>query len=186
MAITVVAGGAQGPLGNGTYTASVKALWTTIHNSLIATASNAAALANPGSTANSDTNAVLVKVPDNAVRCRIRGRCAVAISAVSTSPVVQVYGLYTDTQNIATGGTTLPADARWERLDAATLAGTGTTLTFAAASSNTQVVDATYLYTDVSSDIDCKGAQYVLVLVKTAGAGLTNGGTPTAEISFVN
>lgn len=186
MAITVANGGAMGPLGNGVHVASTKALWTTIHNSLIATASTAAQAANPGSRVDSDTNAILVKVPDNATRCRIRGKCAVAISAVTTSPVVKLYGMYTANGNLPATNTSLPADASWERLDATTLAAAGTTLTFAAASANTQVVDSTYLYTDVSSDIDCKGAQYVTLLVTTAGAGLTNGGTPTAEISFVN
>lgn len=183
MAITVVSGGSQGPLGNGTYCASTKAIWTPIHLSLIATASTAAQAANPGSRVNSDANAILVKVPDNATRCRIRGKCAVAVSAVSTSPVVKLYGLYTASQ---VSNDTLPSDAAWERLDATTLAATGTTLTFAAASANTQVVDSTYLYTDVSSDIDCKGAQYIALLVTTAGAGLTNGGTPTAEVSFIS
>jgi hypothetical protein len=164
------------------YPASVKGLWTTCHNSLIATASSATNLATPSNAA--DTNAIWVRVPDNCTRAMVRGRCAVAISAVSTSPVVYCYAVYT--ANEIANGAPVPADATIIRADADTLAGTGTTLTFAAASGNTQIKDGTYLYTNPSTAFDIKGASYFLLLVQTAGAGLTNGGTPTAEVCFLN
>lgn len=175
-------GGANFAAGAVVYPASVKGRWATCHNSLIASASSAANLAKPYNAA--DTNAVWVRVPDNCTRAIVRGKCAVAISAVTTSPVVYCYAVYTD-QEITSGGS-VPSDATFVRVDATTLAGTGTTLTFGAASANTQVQDATYLYTNPSSSFDVSGAAYFLLLVQTAGSGLTNGGTPTAEVMFLN
>lgn len=177
-----VNGGANFAAGPVVYPASVKGVWTTCHNSLIATASSAANLAAPYNAA--DTNAIWVEVPDNCTRAIVRGKCAVAISAAATSPIVYCYAVYTNSE-IANGGA-VPSDATFMRVDATTLAGTGTTLTFAAASGNTQIKDATYLYTNPSSSFDVSGAAYFLLLVQTAGAGLTNGGTPTAEVMFLN
>lgn len=178
---SVANAGANFLAGNVVYPASVKGKWITCHNSLIATASTAANLAQPGNAA--DTNAVWVRVPDNCTRAIVRGKCAVAISAVTTSPVVYCYAVYTDGE-VTTS--TVPSDATFMRIDATTLAGTGTTLTFAAASGNTQLKDGTFLYTNPSSSFDVSGAAYFLLLVQTAGVGLTNGGTPTAEVMFIN
>lgn len=189
MALTISGGGANFIAGQVVYPASVKGIWTTIHNSLIATESTAANLAKPYNL--SDTNAVWVAVPDNCTRCVIRGKCAVALSAVTTSPVIYVYGMYTNSigGSALTTGSSVPADASFKRIDVtdpAAVTSTGLTLTFAAASSNANIQDATYLYSNETTAIDLKGAAYVSILVKTAGAGLTNGGTPTAEIMFLN
>ncbi len=175
-------GGANFAAGPVVYPASVKGKWTTCHNSLTAAESSAGNLAAPYNAA--DTNAVWVKVPDNCTRAIVRGRCDVAVSAVSQQPIVYCYAVYTD-QEIANGGA-VPSDAKFMRVDATTLGGTGTTLTFAAASGNTQIKDATYLYTNPSSSFDVSGAAYVLVLVSQKCTGLTNGGTPTAEVMFLN
>ena len=86
-------------------------------------------------------------------------------------------------------GDALPADATFERLDItdpAAANATGQTLTFTISSANTAIQDATYNYSQKTAAIDLKGASYVMILVATAGATLTNGGTPTAEVMFLN
>jgi len=183
---TVSPGGAKFLAGQVVYPCSVKGLWTTIHNNLIATASSAANLVKPYNMA--DTNAILVRVPDNATRCIIRGKCAVALSVATTSPVINVFGMFTASNDLKTGDA-LPADATFERLDItdpAAANATGQTLTFTISSANTAIQDATYNYSQKTASIDLKGASYVMILVATAGATLTNGGTPTAEVMFLN
>lgn len=182
---TVTQGGASIPAGSIMYPASVKGIWTTIHKNLSATASTAANLAKPYNMA--DTNAVLVEVHDGATRAIIRGKAAVALSAVATSPVIQVYGMYTNTRGLKTGDA-LPPDATFERVDItdpAAANAAGLTLTFAASSGNAALQDATFNYSQKTAAIDVKGAAYLLVLVATASS-MTNGGTPTAEVCLLN
>lgn len=189
MPLTISGGGANFLAGQIVYPASVKGVWSTIHNSLIATASTADNLTKPYNLA--DTNAIWVPVPENATRCVIRAKCLVALSAVTTSPVIYVYGMWTNSigaQALKTGDS-VPADASFDRIDVtdpATTTATGLTLTFDTPANDNNIVDATYLYANKTTAIDLKGAAYVSILVKTAGAGLTNGGTPTAEIMFLN
>jgi hypothetical protein len=164
------------------YPASVKGIWVTCHNSLTAAASSTANLATPGNAA--DTNAIWIRVPDNCTRAQVRGRCDVGISAVGGNPAVYCYAIYT--ANEIANGAAVPSDVKSIRVDADTLGGTATTLTFGTAGANTQIRDATYLYTNPSSTFDLRGAAYFLLLVQTAGSGLTGAGTPTAEVCFLN
>jgi hypothetical protein len=164
------------------YPASVKGIWVTCHNNLPAAASSTANLATPGNAA--DTNAIWIRVPDNCTRAMVRGRCNVDISVAGTAPVVYCYAIYT--ANEIANGAAVPSDVKAIRVDADTLGGTGTTLTFGAASANTQIKDGTFLYTNPSSTFDLKGAAYFLLLVQTAMTGHTVTGTPTAEVCFLN
>lgn len=185
MALTIASGGANFLAGQVVYPSSVKGIWTTIHNSLSATASTAANLATPSNL--SDANQVWVRVPDNCTKAIIRGKCAVAVSAVATSPVIYVYGMETNSNSLKTGDS-LPSDAYISRRDPAKPAAanaTGLTLTFSAEPSTTNNKDATYQYSYETAQIDVEGAAYVSIMVQTA-ASMTAGGTPTADIKFVN
>lgn len=171
--------GSAFPAGPLVYPTSTKGEWVTCHTNLAATASTAANLSTPYNAA--DTNAVWIKVPE-CTRVVLRAKCAVGVSAVAASPIVYVYGV--DTKGDVTAST-IPSDATIGPVGAKTLTGTAVTLTLAAASANTNIKDATYLYSAESDPLDLKGAAYLLVLVQTA-ASLTSGGTPVCEAKFLN
>ncbi len=180
---STVSGGANFLAGQIVYPASVKGVWVQAHNNLSATASSAANLVNPVN--GSDTNAVWVRVPDGASRVSVRGKCAVAISAVTTNPIVYVLKIAT---NGEVTSASIPSDATPTRIDGTAPVApdaTGQTLSFAAASGTTRYRDSTYLYSLETADFDCRGAAYILVLVQTA-ANLANAGTVTADVCFLN
>lgn len=115
-----------------------------------------------------------VRVPAGTTRVLCRAKCAIATTAVGTSPVVILVGALdttsgskTDCANVTDG------TVQFLRLDAATWAASGQTLTFnATPTTSNSYNDAAYFYSDVISltATDLQGCEWVGVPVITASA----------------
>lgn len=142
--------------------------WITIHDDAEATPSTAAVLIRPLSETSANVHAV--KVPAGATRVMVRARWAVA-GAVTTSPIIRAYGVYGAINSsgwFADDGT-----VHLVRIDRNATGAGGVTVTVDATN---DLRDTTYSYSanaihtdDGTPWFDCKGAQYVFVLVSTAG-----------------
>lgn len=174
--------------------ASVRGTWYQANDNLEA-AQSAGELLSPASIALSTFH--WVRVPDGATRILYRAKSDVAATTVVTSPIVQIWGAYgiigedgsfsTTAGTQALSGTDAAANfARFLRLDGITSGATGVTLTLAV----TGVLnDASYRYHEVAdlTGVDLKGAEYVGIIVATAGSltgGASNG--VYGEILFIN
>lgn len=179
-------GGATSPAGSPVYPSSVKGLWQVCHANL-STIQTTAEQANPGSV--TSTNVTWFKVPDNATRLIVRAKMDVGTTTVTTSPVVKIYAAYPSAElTTSSASTAWASGTEFMRLDASTLAATGTTLTLSA-TSNAQIKDSTFIYSDPHSitGTDALGGWYVAVFATTAAN--VSGGANTvvpAEIMFLN
>lgn len=179
--------GANSPAGQPVYPSSVKGGWAVCHADLSATAATAAQQANPGTV--TSTNVTWVKVPDNATRFILRAKAAADISAVTTQPIVKVYAAYpTSELGTSSASTAWPTGTEFMRVDASTLAASGTTLTLSA-TANALIKDSTFIYSDPHSitGTDALGGWYIGVLTTQAGAvsSVTSTVIP-CEIMFLN
>ena len=104
-----------------------------------------------------------------------------ATATYTTSPVIRVFGAFPVTEAVASTDDVTPVtssianDGTWKavRLDVADFNAAGLTLTLVA-SGSTLNNDATYAYSDETSEIDLQDCRYFLVLIETAaviGAG---------------
>lgn len=149
-----------------------------------ATAATTAEQLNPGSVTASGFH--WVKRGEGMTRAYIYARMLKSTSAVTTSPVVKVYGAWpvgaapTLPEN---NSGALPTDGTWvvKRLDATTAAAAGQTLTLALDAADTQPEDTTYIYSDETAVIDLQDAPYVIVLHSTA-ASITNATSTVVEV----
>lgn len=156
--------------------------WVTIHDDEEATASTAAVLIRPLSETSGNVHAI--RVPDGATRVLIRDK-RTAATVIVASPVLRVYGVYGEAN--AEGWFADDGTIQVIRLDRHTV-GAGATLTLVQA---TDIRDTTFQYSapliqtdDGTPWMDCKGAQYVFVLVETA-ANIT-AGTGVLQAAFLN
>jgi hypothetical protein len=181
--------GASSPAGQPVYPASVKGNWTVCHADLSVNSSAATAgeQSNPGTV--TSTNVTWVKVPDNATRLVLRAKMAVGTTTVTASPVVKVYAAYPVAElGLSSASTSWPANTEFMRVDASTLAASGTTLTLSA-TADAMIKDATFIYSDPHSitGTDALGGWYIGVLCTTRGN--VSGGANSVilcEIMFVN
>lgn len=164
------------------YPASAKATWITANDDA-ETAQSAGDLLAPA--AIDDSVFHWVKVGPGVTRVLIRARQAIA-ATVTTSPVVRVYGLWSDDEEVSgafdTDGT---GGVRCLRLDNADANASGVTLTLVTSGTGL-MQDSAYAYTDVPTldGYDLKGAPFVGVAVETAAN--VNSGTVPIEVLFVN
>lgn len=162
----------------------ILAPWQTIHENFESSAASAAELIRPLSVTSSDVHAVTV--PEGASRMMVRARWTAA-GAVTTSPVVRVYGVYGTLNSsdwFADDGT-----AQIVRLDRNTTGAGGVTITLDATN---DLRDTTYSYSAnaIHSDtgepwMDCKGAPYAFVLCSTAG-NVAGAQSATLQCAFLN
>lgn len=169
-------------IGTLVHVASTTGSWVAANTDL-ETADSAANLLKPWNITRAAV--VWLKVPDGATRCYLRGRNEATASAAGTpAAVVQVWGANgTPTTAGAFSGTTTDANyAQFTRLDNADAGNAGVTLTFATTGN---LEDATWEYTDLPdlTGYDCKGCNYVTVLVSTACA--LTGASAYADLKFV-
>lgn len=149
-----------------------------------ATAATTAEQINPASV--TGTSWHWIKRGEGMTRAYIYARMLKSTTVVTTSPVIKVYGAYpvgsAPTLPDNNSGA-IPTDGTWvcKRLDAATAAAGGQTLTLALDAADTQPEDTTYIYSDETSVIDLQDAPYVLVLHSTA-ASITNGTSTVVEV----
>lgn len=119
-----------------------------------------------------------VKRPASARRVLLRGRNNAAATTVTTSPIVQIWGAYSDPDSAGAFSNTPTAASgtNFMRLDNADSGATGLTLTLAATGN---LEDALFEYGDLEATtglagLDCKNARYIGMLVSTA-ANVTGG-----------
>lgn len=166
----------------------------TLHDSLAATASTATVLKTPLTA--SSTNMHLVRVPQGAMRIRIRCRYVIAMTAVSTMAKVQLYSIFDPGFTLVTLSTanvpTLATDGtlQAERIDAQTIAAAATTVPCAP---GTDTLDASFGYGDPAintltsgTSFDLNGGAWVLALVQTAAVVSGGAGAITLRCSFLN
>ncbi len=186
MAIGATKGGGMRPGGTPVVIpGSAHGVWVTANDDC-RTAQTAAMLYNPSSI--TDSTFHWIRVPYGTTRALIRGKVAKATTAVGTSPVVRVVGAYDVAGGLADCSGVADGTVEFLRLDAATWAATGLTLTFPASPSTTNCYnDTTYFYSDVASltPIDLLGANWVGVPVVTASA-TTASAAVLAELCFIN
>lgn len=127
-----------------------------------------------------------IKLGANVTRLLIRGRIPGTTSAVATSPVVWVYGVWP-----SSGAPDSIDSGIIARVDNADQDATGLTLTFqaspTASNSPTQTIDGVeYHYSDIVSldGTDMKGATWALVVVATA-ASTTDSGSGVADVQVL-
>jgi hypothetical protein len=156
--------------------------WKTIHDDAEAAASSAAELIRPLSVTSANVHALAV--PPGATRVMVRVRWAVA-GAVTTSPVVRVYGVYGERN----ASDWFPDDGTVQliRLDRDLTGAGGVTVTLDATN---DLRDTTYSYSNpaIHTDtglpyMDCKGAGHVFVLVSTAA---NVAGAASIQAAFLN
>lgn len=156
--------------------------WVTIHDDAEASAASAAELIRPLSVTSSNVHAL--KVPPGATRVMIRARWSVA-GAVTTSPVIRAYGVagaINASDWFEDDGTVSPV-----RIDRNATGAGGVTVTLDATN---DLRDTNYSYSanaihadDGTPWFDCKGSNYVFVLVATAGNVV---GSITLQAAFLN
>ena len=164
-------------------------LWTTAHDNLTATAASAAVLKKPLS--NSSSNTHFVRVPPGATRVMIRAKHQ-GTSAVVTSPIVSIYGVYGEPLSDGTFSDSTVAATGYSAHDARIIAsavtltcatgdlqvGTSPAVTYQFGVSPTNAIDSNPWF-------DVCGASHVLVLVSTAGS-LTDATEVVAQVQFLN
>lgn len=131
----------------------------------------------------SGTNFRWIKVGPSVTRVRLRLRFPVGVSAVTTSPVVRLFGAVVfDAETIpsTSTGDLSGSTVEYRRLDNTSESAAGITLTAYVPASTAGIRDATYAYSDLSSAYDVEGCQFVGVMVETA-SNLT-GGTGTPDV----
>jgi hypothetical protein len=176
---TVTKGGAEIASGSITYPASVKGSWVIAHDNLSATAESATVLMRPSSYSN--TNVHPIYIHDGATRVTLMARYDDAVSTVTTSPVIRVYGVYGPDDAVSAAGVIDETKATVRRLDNADSNAAGITLTLETAASAGCINDGTYLYSNELASsldgIDLRGAKWLLVLTETAAS--VSGGANT-------
>lgn len=163
---------------------STAGAWVTVHDDA-RTAQAETDLLNP--TAVDDAVCHWVRLDRAASKiCHLRCKVPIATTAVGTSPVVRVYlgygALNEDGSVPTTGG------FRVERLDNADPAAEGLTLAFEGSpSAGNQMHDAAWYYSRsvLQEPTDLRGADYLIVLVETAGVCTASAAMPI-EACFVN
>lgn len=181
----------QGGVSNGAMPvhvmASARGNWTVVNDDA-ETAQSATDLLRPA--AIDDSTFHWCRVSDGVTRCLVRARQAVA-AAVTTSPVVRVFGAYGNSITAAgswpdTSAAAIARDPLFLRLDNVDWNAAGLTLTLVTSGTGLNR-DNDYAYTDVMPDltgIDMKGCQWVGVAVETAANVDT--GTVPVELLFLN
>ena len=154
--------------GGAAYTASVRGGWITIHGDLEDTAEAAGVLLRPLTYASAFVYPA--KVHPAGTRVIIRCRYPQA-STLTTSPIVQLWGIYTSekaTEPTSAGAFTDDGTVQAMRLDNIDQNNAGVTVTLLVAS---DARDTTYKYSDVTDldGYDLKGCDYLLALASTAG-----------------
>lgn len=180
--------------GNIVYPAFAQTDWTIIHNDLKATAESAGVILQPGSYSNS--NVFPIRVPQNANRILTRVRYATAISAVTTSPSIAIFGAYGDDSAFteSTGVFNDTGSIRWARLDnAQSNSSSGSAHVITPAS---DIRDSVWKYGIITGDStgtsyqlgcgwDLRGCKWVLALTTTA-ASVTGAGSVQLEAAFLS
>lgn len=129
-----------------------------------------------------------VRVPPGTTRVLCRAKVPKATTAVGTSPIVKIVGAISRTGAHDDCAGVTDGAIEFQRLDAATWAAAGQTLTFPASPSTTNCYnDSTYFYSDVISltAIDLQGCEWVGVLVTTLGACTASAAMPV-DLTFQN
>jgi len=118
-----------------------------------------------------------IKIPEGYKRCFPYLACDVGVTSVGTKPIVYVIGAYA-----APVSNAMPSDTVFARLDAAASGGAGITLEF---DNTNDLVNTTYQFGGLATltGVDCLGAHYIGIGVKTAAA--TIGGTGTVRINVL-
>lgn len=171
---------------------SVLSDWATIHDSLAAMAATGTVLKIVLTVA--DSNVHIARVPAGCTRVRLRARYAIAVTALSTQPVIQAYVIYDPSvvMAIPLGIPTLVNDGsvRVERIDAITFAAAGTT---AQCTPATDLLDAAFGYGDpcvnaitTGTSFDLNGGAWFFALVKTAAVVSGGAGAVNLQAQFLN
>jgi hypothetical protein len=159
--------------------ASVKGDWAIVHANLSATAESATVLMRPSSYSNA--NVYPARIHAAATRVTLMARYDDAVSTVTTSPRVRVYGVYGPDDAVSEAGVIDETKAIVRRLDSADSNANGITLTLETAASEGCINDGTYLYSNELASsldgIDLRGAKWLLVLTETAAS--VSGGANT-------
>lgn len=163
---------------------TARGTWVVVHDDA-RIANSAAELLNPTSVDDSVCHWVRLDRAASKI-CHLRCKVPIATTAVGTSPVVRVYlgygALNEDGSVPTTGG------FRVERLDNADPAAEGLTLAFEGSpSASNQMHDAAWYYSRsvLQEPTDLRGADYLIVLVETAGVCTVSAAMPI-EACFVN
>ncbi len=164
--------------GDITYPASVKGAWVVAHDNLSATAESSTVLMRPSSYSNTSVHPLWVH--DAATRVTLMARYDDAVSTVTTSPRVRVYGVYGPDNAVSEAGVIDETKAIVRRLDSADSNANGITLTLETAASAGCINDGTYLYSNEydTTGIDLRGAKWLLVLTDQA-ASISGGANTT-------
>lgn len=177
---TVTKAGAEIMGGDISFPASVKGAWVVAHDDLSATAESSTVLMRPGSYSNTSVHPI--RIHDAATRVTLRARYDDAVSTVTTSPIVRVYGVYGNDDAVSSAGVIDETKASLVRLDNADSNAAGITLTLETAASAGCLNDGTYLYSNELASsldgIDLRGAKWLLVLTETA-ASISGGANTT-------
>jgi len=165
--------------GGVSYPSSVFGDWTVLHADLSADAEGATELLRPTVTT-LDAGVRLLRISGACKGIMLRARYDAAASSV-TNAVIRLYGI-TGAEPTADGVLSDTGANPVERLDAATAAATGLTVTMAAAAAASMLRDNVYRYTDVltvsgSPFFDVRGAKWIMALTETKG--VATGGTFT-------
>lgn len=168
--------------GDVTFPASVKAQWTTVHGNLSDTAESAAALLRP--TTYASAFVYPMRIHAAATRISIMARYKQATSAVTTSPVVRLYGIW-GADSVVTPAGVIASDgtAIIRRLDNGSSNSAGITLTLTTAVAADKMRDDTYRYSDEYdiTGVDLRGAKWLLALTETA-ANISGGADTVVEL----
>jgi hypothetical protein len=158
--------------------ASVKGDWAIVHENLSATAESATVLMRPSSYSNA--NVYPARIHPAATRVTLMARYDDAVSTVTTSPRVRVYGVYGPDDAVSAAGVIDETKAIVRRLDSADSNANGITLTLETAASAGCINDGTYLYSNEydTTGIDLRGAKWLLVLTDQA-ASISGGANTT-------
>lgn len=160
--------------------ASVKGDWTVVHANLSATAESSTVLMRPSSYSNA--NVYPARIHDGATRVTLMARYDDAVSTVTTSPVVRVYGIFGPENAVSEAGVIDETKAIVRRLDNADSNAAGITLTLETLASAGTIQDGTYMYSNELASsldgIDLRGARWLLVLTETA-ASISGGANTT-------
>ncbi len=160
--------------------ASVKGDWTVVHANLSAAAESSTVLMRPSSYSNA--NVYPARIHPAATRVTLMARYDDAVSTVTTSPVIRVFGVYGPDDAVSAAGVIDETKAIVRRLDNADSNAAGITLTLETAASAGCIADGTYLYSNELASsldgIDLRGAKWLLVLTETA-ASISGGANTT-------
>lgn len=118
-------------------------------------------------------------------RVQVRARVPKATTAVGTSPLIALFALWrTDPNSTIDPSAAVADEFQFERLDAATLTATGSSLTFPASPTTSNCrYDATWFYSSMLSTspfnpTDMNGAHYLGIVVTVAGACTASAAMP--------